>query len=118
LDGSAKEAIFMSSNSINCRIAKEDEVLCDFSPLEVFDVILGQPYMWKFHVVYGSNTRSIVFTFGGHLYKVTEVVMATEVSLILEERCHKVISQTRNFFFFMVWLEGEKKVTTTTTTSI
>jgi hypothetical protein len=25
----------------------KDEVLCDISPLEVCDVILGQPYLWK-----------------------------------------------------------------------
>jgi hypothetical protein len=25
----------------------KDEVLCDISPLEVCDVLLGQPYLWK-----------------------------------------------------------------------
>jgi hypothetical protein len=25
----------------------KDEVLCDISPLEVFEVLLGQPYFWK-----------------------------------------------------------------------
>jgi hypothetical protein len=25
----------------------KDEVLCDISPLEVFDVLLGKPYLWK-----------------------------------------------------------------------
>ena len=30
----------------------KDEVLCDVAPLEVCDVILGQPYLWKHHVVY------------------------------------------------------------------
>jgi hypothetical protein len=25
----------------------KDEVLCDVSPLEVCDVLLGQPYLWK-----------------------------------------------------------------------
>jgi hypothetical protein len=33
----------------------KDEVLCDVSPLEVCDVILGQPYLWKHHVVYESR---------------------------------------------------------------
>jgi len=28
----------------------KDEVLCDISPLEVFDVLLGKPYLWKRHV--------------------------------------------------------------------
>ena len=32
----------------------KDEVLCDVAPLEVCDVILGQPYMWKHHGVYTS----------------------------------------------------------------
>jgi hypothetical protein len=30
----------------------KDEVLCDFSPLDVCDLLLGQPYMWRRHVVY------------------------------------------------------------------
>jgi hypothetical protein len=30
-----------------------DEVLCDVSPLEVCDVLLGQPYLWK-HMLYMS----------------------------------------------------------------
>ena len=32
----------------------KDEVLCDISPLEVSDVLLGQPYMWKRHAIYES----------------------------------------------------------------
>jgi hypothetical protein len=31
-----------------------NEVLCDISPLNVCDVLLGQPYLWKQHVVYES----------------------------------------------------------------
>jgi hypothetical protein len=33
----------------------KDEVLCDVSPLEVCNVLLGQPYLWKHHVVYDSR---------------------------------------------------------------
>jgi hypothetical protein len=33
----------------------KDEVLCDVSPLDVCDVLLGQPYMWKCHIVYESR---------------------------------------------------------------
>ena len=29
-----------------------NEVLCDISPLDVCDVLLGQPYLWKRHAVY------------------------------------------------------------------
>ena len=32
----------------------KDEVLCDVAPLEVCDVLLGQPYMWKRHSIYES----------------------------------------------------------------
>jgi hypothetical protein len=32
----------------------KDEVLCDVSPLDDCDVLLGQPYMWKCHVIYES----------------------------------------------------------------
>jgi hypothetical protein len=33
----------------------KDEVVCDVSPLEVCDVLLGQPYMWKCHAIYESH---------------------------------------------------------------
>jgi hypothetical protein len=42
----------------------KDEVLCDVSPLDVCDIFLGQPYMWKRHVVYESRTRSVIITPG------------------------------------------------------
>jgi hypothetical protein len=32
----------------------KDEVLCDVSPLDVCDVLLSQPYMWRRHAVYES----------------------------------------------------------------
>jgi hypothetical protein len=32
----------------------KDEVLCGFSSLDVCDVLLGQPYMWKRHAIYES----------------------------------------------------------------
>jgi hypothetical protein len=35
----------------------KDEVLCDVSPLKVCNVILGQPYLWKHHVVYDSRPQ-------------------------------------------------------------
>ena len=39
-----------------------DEILCDVDPLEVYDVLLGQPYLWKRHVVYESRPRTLVIT--------------------------------------------------------
>jgi hypothetical protein len=48
----------------------KDEVLCDVSPLEVCDFLLGKPYVWKHHDVYESRPHSVIVTLGGHLYKV------------------------------------------------
>ena len=55
----------------------KDEVLCDVAPLDVCDVLLGQPYMWKHHAVYESRPRSVIVTLGGHLYRIPEVVPTT-----------------------------------------
>jgi hypothetical protein len=52
----------------------KDEVVCDFSPIDFYDIVLGQPYMWKHHVVYESLPHSVIITLGGHLYKIPEVV--------------------------------------------
>jgi hypothetical protein len=38
----------------------KDEVLFDVSPLKFCNVLLGQPYLWKRHVVYESRPRSVI----------------------------------------------------------
>ena len=55
----------------------KDEVLCDVAPLDVCDVLLGQPYMWKHHAIYESRPRCVIITLGGHLYRIPEVVPTT-----------------------------------------
>jgi hypothetical protein len=80
----------------------KDEVLCDVAPLEVCDVLLGQPYLWKCHVVYESRPHSVIITLDRKLYRIPEVVPPTSISLISSKQCRKVISQTGKFFFFMI----------------
>jgi hypothetical protein len=48
----------------------KDEVVCDVAPLDVYDVVLGQPYIWKRHVVYESRPRSVIITLGGQIYRI------------------------------------------------
>jgi hypothetical protein len=80
----------------------KDEVLCDVSPLEVCDVLLSQPYLWKHHVVYESRPRSVIITFNGKLYRIPEAVPPSAISLISAKECRKVISQMGNFVFFVI----------------
>ena len=76
--------------------------MCDVVPLEVCDVLLGQPYMWKRHAVYESRPRSVIVTLGKQRYRIPEVVPKTVVSLITAKQCRKVISQTGKFILFMI----------------
>jgi hypothetical protein len=80
----------------------KDEVMCDVAPLEVSDVLLGQPYMWKHHVVYESRPRSVIVTLRKQHYWIPEVVPTTVVSLIIAKQCKKVISQTDKFILLMI----------------
>jgi len=48
-----------------------DEVLCDVSPLDICDVLLGQPYFWKKNVVYESRPCVIIVTLGNNLYRIS-----------------------------------------------
>jgi hypothetical protein len=98
--------------------AFKDEVLCDISPLEVCDVILGHPYLWKCHVVYESRPRNVIITLGIKLYRISEVAPPTAISLISAKKCRKVISQTGKFVFFMIHSQSEQKVEATSMTSI
>jgi hypothetical protein len=70
----------------------KDEVLCDVSPLEVCDVLLGQPYLWKHHFVYESSPRSVIITLNRKFYRIPEVVPPSAISLISAKKCRKVIS--------------------------
>jgi hypothetical protein len=80
----------------------KDEVLCDVAPLEICDVLLGQPYLWKRHVVYESRSRSVIITLKRKLYRIPEAVPPSAISLISAKQCKKVISQTGKFVFFMI----------------
>jgi hypothetical protein len=88
----------------------KDEVLCDVAPLDVCDVLLGQPYMWRRHVVYESRPRSVIVTLGGHLYRIPEVVP----TIVPPKKCRKVVSHTAKFSFFTICSKGEQKDTATT----
>jgi hypothetical protein len=70
----------------------KDEVLCDVSPLEVCDVLLGQPYSWKHHVIYESRPRSVIITLNRKFYRIPEPVPPISISLISVKKCRKVIS--------------------------
>jgi hypothetical protein len=91
----------------------KDEVVCDISPLDVCDVVLGQPYMRKRHVVYDSRPHSAIITLGGHLYKIPEVFTINYPP----KQNHKVISHTTKFILFTVCSKDAHKTTTTTTAS-
>jgi hypothetical protein len=70
----------------------KEEVLCDVAPLEVCNVFLGQPYLWKRHAVYESRRRSVIITLNRKLYRIPEAVPPSAMSLISAKQCRKVIS--------------------------
>jgi hypothetical protein len=87
--------------------------VCDVSPLDVCDVVLGQPYMWKCHAIYDSRPHSFIINLGGYLYKVPEVVS----TIVPPKQCCKVISHTAKFILFKVCSKDAKNTTTTTISS-
>jgi hypothetical protein len=93
--------------SQQCRLSYDikpfkDEVLCDVAPLKVCDVLLGQPYLWKFHAVYESRPRSVIITLNRKLYRIPEAVPPSAIFLISAKQCRKVISQMGKFVFFVI----------------
>jgi hypothetical protein len=101
-----------------CRLSYEinpfkDKVLCDVSPLEVWDVLLGQPYLWKRHFVYESRPRSVIITLNKKLYRILEAIPPSAISLISVKQCRKVISQMGKFVFFIIHSQNERKIIAT-----
>ena len=92
----------------------KDEVLCNVAPLEVCDVLLGQPYLWKCHVVYESRPRSVIINLNRKLYRIPEAVPPSVIFLISAKQCRKVIYEMGKFVFFMIHSQNERKIATTT----
>jgi hypothetical protein len=61
-----------------------DEVLCDISPLDVSDVLLGQPYLWRRHAMYDSRPRAVIITLGNKLCRIPDVNSQNETVLSAE----------------------------------
>ena len=95
----------------------KDEVLCDVALLEVCDVLLGQPYLWKRHDVYESRPRSVIVTLNKKLDRIPEAVPPSAISLISAKQCKKVISQTEKFFFFVIHSRSERNIAATSRAS-
>ena len=81
----------------------KDEVIYDISPLEFSDVILGQPYMSKIHIVYESQPHSVFITLGKWLYRIPKVAPKDSISLILAKMWRKVITHMGKFVLFVVY---------------
>jgi len=91
-----------------------NEVLCDISPLDVCDVLLGQPFLWKRHIVYESRPRVVILTLGNKLYMISEVALFTAISLVTAKQCSNLISKIGKFVFLMICPQGKKKTVATT----
>jgi hypothetical protein len=109
--------------SQQCRLSYDikpfkDEVLCDVAPLEVCNVILGQPCLWKRHVVYESRPHGVIITLNKKLYRIPEAVPPSDISLISANHCRNVISQTGKFVFFMILSQSDRKIAATSRASV
>lgn len=87
--------------------------MCDVSPLEGFYVSLVQPYMCKRHVVYESQTHSVIITLGKIQYRIPEVVPKATISLVSTKQFKKVIIQTRKCVISMIHTQSEHKILAT-----
>jgi hypothetical protein len=96
----------------------KDEVLCDVSPLEVCNVLLGKPYLCKIHDVYESRPRSVIITLNSKLYMIPKVVPPSVISLISAKQYRKVISQTGKFVFFVIHSQSEGNIVATSRASV
>jgi len=95
----------------------KNEVLCDVAPLDVCDVLLGQPYLWKHHVVYDSRPHSVIITLNRKLYRIPEAVPLSDISLISSKKCSKVISHMEKLVFFAIFSQNKKNIIATSKVS-
>lgn len=90
-----------------------DEVFRNISPLELFDLLLGKPYLWKHYVVYESRPCTIIINLENSLYRIWELSPPTAIALISTKKCSKTISQDGNFIFFCILSQSKGKIVAT-----
>ena len=88
--------------------------MCDVAPLDVANLLLGQPYLWRRHDVYESRTRVVIITLGNNLYRIPEVVAPLVISLTTAKKRSKIVSQTRKFIFLTNHSQGKRNIVATT----
>ena len=93
-----------------------DKVLCDVTPLDVCDVLLGQPYLWRWYVVYDSRPRAVIISFHNSLHRIPEVAPPIVTSLISTKKGSMVISHTRKFIFSLIRSQSKGNIITTSMT--
>jgi len=84
-----------------------------FLPLKFRDVLLGQPYLWKIHVVHESKPHTIVINLGKNIYMMLVVAPPISIYLISTKQCNKIISQTVKFVFFPSHFQRKGKIMVT-----
>jgi hypothetical protein len=92
---STKDDISSPSNNVACPMESSPSRIRYFfyvAPLEVWDVILGQSYMWKHHIVYEYFPHSVIFIVRIKFYRISEVAQPTSIYLVLSKQCRKFIS--------------------------
>lgn len=80
------------------------------APLDVCDVLLGQPYMYQQHGVYESRPRSVTIRLGEQKYQIPEVSPAYTASLISAKQCKRLVAKTGTFILLMIRSEEERKL--------
>jgi hypothetical protein len=95
-----------------------NEVLCDISCLNVYDVLLGQPYLWKKHVLYESMPRVAIITLGNNMYRIQDIESPVTISLVTTNQCNKLISKTRKFFFLLIFPQGKNNIVAMTSRQV
>jgi hypothetical protein len=96
----------------------KDKVLCDVAPIKVCNVLLGQPYLWKHHIVYESRPRSVIITLNKKLYRIPKAIPPSVISLISTKKCRKVVSQIKKFVFFMIHSQSDRNIIATSMASM
>jgi hypothetical protein len=110
LGGFARDDIFVSSINVDCHMAS--------IPLRMRYYVMFSHWMfmifsWVSHIcgsvmLFMIRPHSIIFTLGGHLYKIPEVIP----KIVPPKKRRKLVSHTTTFIFFTVCSKCEQKNTT------
>jgi len=79
-----------------------DEVTCDVVPLDVCQVILGNPYLWDRYAIYDRRAQTYLFTKDEQQFLICAISMSSKTSFVTANQAKQLVNACGKFVLLIV----------------